>query len=206
MLSRLLLLALPFLIAGLFPAAAADQLGPGAAKFINDLAHQAIQTLQAQGQPIEAREQRFRALLEDGFALPMIGRFVLGQSYRQLTPDEQREYQQLFADFVLRTYSYRLGGYKNESFTVVSAQVQGEQDVLVRTRIDRPGGAPVQCDWRVRVFDGRYKIVDVLVEGISMAVTQRSEFAAVVQNNGTAGLLEALRARVARYPAKGPTG
>ncbi|MSP90178.1 MAG: ABC transporter substrate-binding protein [Alphaproteobacteria bacterium] len=206
MLPRRFLLALPILIAGLFPAAASAQLGLGAAKFINDLAQQAIQTLQAQGQPIEAREQRFRALLEDGFALPMIGRFVLGQSYRQLTPDEQQEYQQLFASYVLRTYSYRLGGYKGEAFTVVSAQVQGEQDVLVRTRIERPGGAAVQCDWRVRVFDGRYKIVDVLVEGISMAVTQRSEFAAVVQNNGTAGLLEALRARVARYPAKGSTG
>ena len=109
------------------------------------------------------------------------------------------------AEFVLKTYSYRLGGYKGENFIVVSAQAQGDQDALVRSRIDRPGGAPVQADWRVRVLDGRYKIVDVLVEGISMAVTQRSEFASVVQNNGTAGLLEALRARVARYPAKGPS-
>lgn len=166
-------------------ARAADAIGPGAGKFISDLAHQAIQTLQTPG-------------------LPMIGRFVLGQAYRKLSPEEQAEYQQLFAEFVLKTYSYRLGGYKGESFNVVSTQVVGEQDVLVRTRIDRPQGAPVQCDWRVRVIDGRYKIVDVLVEGISMAVTQRSDFASVVQNNGTSGLLEALRARVARFPAKGP--
>jgi len=185
-------------------ARAADAIGPGAGKFISDLAHQAIQTLQTPGLPIEAREAKFRVLLEEGFALPMIGRFVLGQAYRKLSPEEQAEYQQLFAEFVLKTYSYRLGGYKGESFNVVSTQVVGEQDVLVRTRIDRPQGAPVQCDWRVRVIDGRYKIVDVLVEGISMAVTQRSDFASVVQNNGTSGLLEALRARVARFPAKGP--
>jgi phospholipid transport system substrate-binding protein len=203
MLTRRFILAL-IATAAAGPAMAAEAPAPAAAKFINDLAQQAIQTLQTQGHPIEAREARFRTLLEDGFALPMIGRFVLGQAYRQLTPEEQREYQQLFADYVLKTYSNRLGGYKGETFTVVSSQAQGEQDALVRTRIDRPGAAPVQCDWRVRVFEGRYKIVDVLVEGISMAVTQRAEFASVVQNNGTAGLLEALRARVARYPAKGP--
>ena len=78
----------PQLLAG---GAADFGIGAGAAKFINDLAQRAIQMLQTQGVPIEAREAKFRALLEDSFALPMIGRFVLGQAYRQLSPEEQRE-------------------------------------------------------------------------------------------------------------------
>ena len=172
-----------------------------AAQFINQLGNQAIQALRAPDLTLEQREHHFRNLLAQGFDLHFIGRFVLGKYWRQATPAQQNDYLAVFGEFILQTYSARLGGYVGETLTVVDARQANEKDVVVRTNIDRPSGAPIVAEWRVRTTDGRMRIIDVAVEGISMAVTQRSEFAAVVQRDGIDGLLTILRARTTKLPA-----
>ena len=173
----------------------------GASQFVKWLAEQAIATLRAPGMSLEQRETVFRNLLRQGFDLPFLGRFVLGRHWRTATPEQRNDFQQVFEEYILRTYSYRLGGYAGESFTVLSARAAGTKDVMVSTRIARPSGPPVKADWRVRVIADQYKIIDIMVAGVSMAVTQRSEFASVIKRNGLQGLLTALRARVDRFPA-----
>lgn len=169
--------------------------------FIARLAREAIAVLQDNAATLEQREERFRTLLADGFEMEFIGRFVLGQTWRTATPEQRQDYLDVFREYILKTYSRRLGGYSGEQFAVTGARAAGKQDVLVATRIDRPSAAPILADWRVRQFDGQYKIIDIAVEGVSMAVTQRSEFAAVVNRDGLDGLLQALRARSQRFPA-----
>jgi phospholipid transport system substrate-binding protein len=63
------------------------------------------------------------------------------------------------------------------------------------SQIIRPQGPPIEVDWRLEVNDGRYKISDVIVDRVSMALSQRSEFAAIIQRNGgqVSGLLATLR-------------
>ncbi len=173
----------------------------GAAQFINQLGNQAIEALRAPGLTLEQRESHFRSLLAQGFDLRFIGRFVLGKYWRMATPEQQNDYLALFGEYVLQTYSARLGGYAGESMTVVDARQATDKDVVVRTNIDRPSGPPIIAEWRVRTTDGRFRIIDVAVEGISMAVTQRAEFAAVVQRDGIDGLLTILRARTTKRPA-----
>jgi phospholipid transport system substrate-binding protein len=105
----------------------------------------------------------------------------------------------LFGEFIVKTYSQRLGGYAGETFTVTSARKVGKKgDVIVKTRIGRPSGPPLDAGWRVREIDGAHKIIDVQVEGVSMAVTQRQDFAAVTRRQGVEGLLQILRARTER--------
>ena len=77
----------------------------------------------------------------------------------------------------------------------------GKTDVVVRTRIDRPSGSPINADWRVRVTDGRYGIIDVMVQGVSMALTHRQEFSGLIKKNGLDGLIQLLSARVGKLPA-----
>jgi phospholipid transport system substrate-binding protein len=178
-------------------AAAVD----GAQEFIRRLAQDAIAVLQRNDVTLEQREATFRRLLSDGFEMEFIGRFVLGQAWRTATPEQQQDYLAVFREYVLKTYSRRFGGYAGEQFAVTGARAAGKQDVLVQTRIDRPSAASILADWRVRQFDGNFKIIDIAVEGVSMAVTQRSEFAAVVNRDGLEGLLQALRARSQRFPA-----
>ena len=190
---------------GLLPATAKAEASPeavkGASQFIQWLADQAIAVLGSSNSTLETREMEFRRLLAQGFAMPFIGRFVLGRYWRTTPPEQREDYQELFAEYILRTYSSRLGGYAGETFSVTGARPAGKQDILVATRIDRPSGPPIKADWRVRVFDNEYKIIDIMVEGVSMAVTQRSEFTNVVRSQGIEGLLQALRARTERMPA-----
>lgn len=166
-----------------------------AARFIEDLADRAIGVLQRTDGTLEEREAEFRAIMAESFDLEFIGRFVLGRHWRKATPEQREEYQALFADWVLKSYSRRLGGYSGETFEVTGTRDVGERDILVHTRINRPSGPPIKADWRIRDHDGRFRIIDVMVEGVSMAVTQRSEFNAVTTKQGIDGLLNILRAR-----------
>jgi phospholipid transport system substrate-binding protein len=180
--------------------ASADEIN-GAQAFIDRLSKDAIAVLQRTDVTLEQREDTFRRLLAEGFEMEFIGRFVLGSTWRTATPEQQQDYLTAFREYVLKTYSRRLGGYAGEQFSVTGARPAGKQDVLVQTRIDRPSAAPIMADWRVRQFDGGFKIIDIAVEGVSMAVTQRAEFAAVINRDGLDGLVQALRARSQRFPA-----
>ena len=181
----------------------ADSTDEEAGQFIQTLANKAISVLREDNGSLEFREIEFQTLLYDGFALDRIGRFVVGSHWRKMSVEQQDDYQELFKLWVLKTYSVRLGGYSGQTFSIVKVVDAGTTDRYVRTLIDQPkGGESVRADWRVRHIDGAFKIVDVVVEGISMVVTQRQEFAAVVRRHGVEGLIETLRARVSKFPAK----
>ena len=181
-------------------AGSASAQSGSASQFIRQLAEQALQVMRSTQTPLDAREAQFRALLSQGFDLDFISRFVLGRNWQSATAEQRTTYQQLYSEYVLKVYSSRFGGYSGESFNVVSERAAGQQDVMVQTRIDRPGGGPIQAEWRVRV-SGQPKIIDVMVEGVSMAATQRSEFATIVKNSGVEGLINMLDARTNKVPA-----
>jgi phospholipid transport system substrate-binding protein len=196
---RLLLIAL---FAPLFGRSAGATSETGAIQLIEWLGKRAIDILNQQGSSLEQREAAFRTLLRKAFNLDYIGRFVLGTTWRRATPEQRADYLELFGEFVVRTYAKRLGGYSGEALVVLKTTVTGKKrDVIVFTRIDRPSGPPLKANWRVREFDNQDKIIDVSVEGVSMAVTQRQEFASVTRRSGLEGLLQILRARTERLPA-----
>ncbi len=173
----------------------------GAVQFIHTLGNQAITTLRATNLTLEQREAHFRGLLARSFDLRFIGRFVLGKHWRSATADQKNDYLDLFSEYILQTYSSRFGGYSGQSLTVVGARQASEKDIVVQTQIDRPSGSLILAEWRVRAKGAQYGIIDIAVEGVSMAVTQRSEFGAVVQRNGIPGLLALLRARTTKISA-----
>ncbi|MGH7064408.1 MAG: MlaC/ttg2D family ABC transporter substrate-binding protein [Stellaceae bacterium] len=174
-------------------AAAADP-----AAMINDLGNHALEVLGKNVPPGE-REARFRQLFHQDFDVPGIARFVLGRYWRTATPAEQQEFVGLFSEYTALAYSNRLAEYSGETLKVLGSRAQPDGS-LVQSEIVRPNGAPpAKVDWRLTRTDGGYKISDVIVEGISMAVTQRSEFASVIQRNGgqVQGLIRVLRAKTA---------
>ncbi len=193
-----------FLALSVVLAPAAQATPPeGAKSHIETLGQQAISTLQRADIGLAEREALFAGVLEQGFALQLIGRFVLGKYWRTATPEQKADYQRLFTRFVIKTYAARIGGFSGTTFKVTKTVPVGEEDVLVTTQIDRPSGAPLVAGWRVRLIEGQHKIIDVMVEGISMAATQRQEFSSVVKSRGLAGLLEILRARTQTLAASG---
>ncbi|HKO09350.1 MAG TPA: ABC transporter substrate-binding protein [Alphaproteobacteria bacterium] len=188
------------LLAAAAPAASAEEspTSPAeAAKFIQELGSRAV-ALFASYKPSEAAksEEEFKQIFRDGFDLDLIGRFVLGNSWRTASPEQKEQYRTLFETWVLNTYTRRIGAYRGETFRVTGEQPIAETDALVETEIDRAEGPPLKAGWRVRNIQGQMKIIDVVVEGISMALTQRQEFASVIQHEGLDGLLRELKTKV----------
>ena len=202
------LLILPLVIAVYAVASGLPSAQAGAeADFIRKLGDDAISVLGRRDKTLAEREALFRKILKQGFDMPLIARFALGRFWRVASKEQRRDYLNLFTDYVVRSYSVKLGGYKSESLVIVSERpLKNRKDVLVNTRINRPSGAPIKTVWRVRTTNNRLRIIDVMVEGISMLVTHREEFSAVIRRHGLPGLLETLRARVGKLPATASPG
>lgn len=184
------------------PTPGSAQIAPDdAKKFIQSMGDQAIDILQQKAtMSLEQREDKFREILKNAFAIPLIGRHVMGAYWPKATPQQQAQYLELFSEWIVKTYAIRFGGYSGEKFAVGDSKVNDQdKDVFVSTRIDRPNGKPsVAAAWRVRKIDAAPKIVDIQVDGVSMLVTHRSEFSAVGAQGGVNGIIESLKARIAK--------
>jgi len=195
--------AIGFLMLGFAPVTSPAHAGaPGnsAEAFIQGLAERGVAMLENANYTEAQRETEFRNIVHDGFALEAIGRFVVGRHWRTMDKDQQAQYQKLFSEWLLMSYASRLGGYDGQKIEVAgSFELQNKhKDVVVRARILHADGQPeTAVDWRVRKFDGTYRIIDIIVEGISMATAQKAEFEAVIDKVGVDGLLENLRSRLA---------
>ncbi|HMD64030.1 MAG TPA: ABC transporter substrate-binding protein [Stellaceae bacterium] len=169
-----------------------------AVAFMNRLWDRAVEVLNNKTDPT-VREARFRELFHSDFDSPGIARFVLGRYWRAASEEEQQEFVKLFEDYVVFVYTARLSNFGGEALKVRGSRSDGD-GVIVSTDLISPGAAsPLRIDWRLVTDNGAYKISDVIVEGVSMAVTQRSEFASVVQRNGgqVRGLIAMMRERTA---------
>ena len=178
-------------------AAPSDATTPAAA-FMSKLWSHAVEVLNKQT-PAAERQAQFRQLFHNDFDCPGIARFVLGRYWRSATPAEQKEFLKLFENYVVFVYTARLSDFGGEQFKISGSRP--EQDaVIVSSDVITPGAPqPLKVDWRLVNDDGAYKIRDVIVEGVSMAVTQRSEFASVIQRHGgqVQGLLDLMREKTA---------
>ncbi len=179
-------------------ARASDEVIQGAQNFIENVSARGLAFLQNKNMSEAQRKKEFRSLLTDSFDLQTIGRFALGRHWRQATEEQKKEYMKLFESMVIDTYTQRFGEYQGQQVVVNKARSEGDKDAIVNSKIVSTDGSPdVQLDWRVRYKGGEYRIIDVLVEGVSMSLTQRSEFSSIIQRGGGSidPLLEKLRER-----------
>lgn len=170
-----------------------------AEEFIAGLADEAIQALTMPNISRDEREKRFRDMLHKNFAIKTIARRVLGRHWKKATKEQRDEYMHLFEELLVVTYVDRFTQYSGENLKIVKSLANNPKDAMVFSEIVRQGTQPVHVDWRVRTSDSTtFKIIDVMVEGVSMGQTQRSEFASVIRQNGgkVEGLLAVLRKRV----------
>jgi phospholipid transport system substrate-binding protein len=194
----LLLVAFPLGLAAVPAAAAPDAPDAKATAFMSELWNQALELLNKKAPPAE-REARFRELFHKDFDTPGIARFVLGRYWRTASPQEQKEFLKLFDDYVVYVYTARWSDFEGEQFKITGTHPD-QDSVLVSTDVSTPGAPQAfKVDWRLKSNDGAYKISDVIVDGVSMLVTQRSEFASVIQRHGgqVQGLLDLMREKTA---------
>ncbi len=165
------------------------------ANFIETVSAKAFSSLAQDGVTDDEWVKRFRSLLTNAFDLKYIGRFVLGVHGRRATDDQKNEFQSLFEKFVIQAYANRFKNLGDKKLKIIRSEPLNDKDTLVFSQIEITGKQPIPVNWRVRNRNGSPKIIDVTVEGVSMSVTQRDEFAAVIRQNGgrVSGLIKALR-------------
>ncbi len=168
-----------------------------ATAFVEGLGQKALSSLTAPELDTAEREKRVRGLLRSYFDVNTIARFTLGTNWRNATEAEKSEYIKLFENMIVTTYAQRFSEYSGQEMKVGKAVKQSDRDTVVMSQILQKDGPTISVDWRVRNTNGSMKIIDVIVEGVSMSVTQRSDFAAVIQSGGgkVEALLDTLRKR-----------
>ncbi|HNQ92168.1 MAG TPA: ABC transporter substrate-binding protein [Alphaproteobacteria bacterium] len=166
--------------------------------FVKSTAERGLTFLSNPESTQEQKKKEFRKLLDSSFDLETIARFALGKYWNAATLAQQKEYVTLFKKMVVQVYADRFGEYKGQKFEVKSARPVGSKDAMVASQIvPADGGENILVDWRVRKNGSAYKIVDVYVAGVSMSVTQRSDFSSVIQRGGgdVAVLIDYLKAK-----------
>ena len=184
--------------AGGFPAFAQDwKTDP--TKFIGQFAKTGIvDILEAKISKAE-KAARFRVLFKQYFDIPAIARFVLGRYWKAAQPAEQEKFMTVFEDVIVYTWNRRFSEYNGQSLQVDAAAPDGDDGALVTSRIVGAKAAETfGVAWRLRKRDQGLQIVDVIVEGVSMAITYRQEYASILaQQGGFPGLLEQLGTKAA---------
>lgn len=188
-----LITALPGAAAASAPATAASP----PAQFVQKLGDTALMSLTPKSVNRTTREKRVREILKSNFDVKTIGKFALGTHWKTASEAQRAEYMNLFEDMIVQTYTTRFEDYSGQQLKVSNSIAAGEKDFIVSSQVVQKDGPPVNLDWRVRNTGGALRIVDVVVEGVSMSVTQRSDFSAVIQRNGgdIDALLSSLRER-----------
>ena len=184
--------------------ATAQMEGGRAATFIQTTGNSLVEALNSTSLSLPQRRERVAAILRQAVDIEGTGRFILGRWWRVASPAEQQEYLRLFEETLLRNLAGRFGEFQGVRFSLGRSQQRSEDDVLVTTVVERPGSAAVNLDWRVAEVNGQPRVVDLVAEGTSLRLTQRSEYSSVVQRGGNqiGALLAAMRTQLAQMQAR----
>jgi len=186
----------------------------GPAEFLVAFGQRANKELNNPALDAVQRENRFRELFREAVDVPTIGRFILGINWRRATEVERSDFLATFEDIAVQRFLPVFTGgsdeYKGTGFEVLDTRPVAnlEDQVFVRTRVERSKGPPAEIVWRVRKIGNGYKVLDVAVEGLSMALTLRDEYAAALKRLGSVSeLVKALRQKLQQnvYVPKSPT-
>ncbi|TAL00049.1 MAG: hypothetical protein EPO08_14855 [Rhodospirillaceae bacterium] len=156
-----------------------------------------VQVLQA-NIPKQQKADRFRVLFKQFFDIPAIARFTLGRFWKMAQPDEQTKFLAGFEDVIVYTWTRRFSEYNGQTLQVQSTAPDGNDGALVSSTIIGKDVQPINVAWRLRKREDGWRVVDVIVEGISMAVTYRQEYAAILnQQGGMPGLVTQIQSQAA---------
>ena len=182
--------ALIFLLSPMFAAGSSATAGPSAdhaVAVVQDLAAD-IWTIRDENADPDRRKRLLTRAIEANTNIDLLSRLVLGRHWRSLSAANREEYGGLFSEVVINGLAQRLDsllrkldGRLDQHFAIINSFTIGAKDVLVRSKVMPADEQPLSVDWRLRTRDDRPVVIDLIIEGISLLVSQRAEFAAVIE-------------------------
>lgn len=172
-----------------------------AGKYVETLGNDAVDIISDKNMNKEVKRKKIEQIFRDNVDIAWVGRFVLGRFWRQTTEEQKKRYLKEYETFLVRHYATRFTDYSGGSFKIIGSHADGDGEFIISMQIKSgdAGSEPVSVDYRVRA-DGKshknnFVIFDIIVEGVSMITTQRSEFASVVTNKGIDYLITQLASK-----------
>ena len=142
------------------------------------------------------RERRLRPAMQAAFDLPAMTRIAVGPPWTGFGEGERQALVSAFSDWVVATYANRFDGYAGESFATEGESALQNGDRLVRTQLLRPNDTPVRLNYLLRGGEGRWRVVDIDLDGtVSELATRRAEFPTLLREGGAERLVAELRRR-----------
>ncbi len=158
-----------------------------ASKYIESVGNKAVDAISSKSLSKDAKSKKIEQLFRDNVDINWVGRFAIGRFWRQITDDQKKRYFKVYEDFLVKHYATRFTDYTGGSFKITGLRDDGDGEFTINMQIksDAPDGDSVAVDYRVRLGNnGKFSIFDIIVEGVSMINTQRSEFTSVITNKG----------------------
>jgi len=178
-------------------AFAGDPLTNPASMYVKALGDQALSTIHDASIPKEKKQATIEKLFKENLDFAWVGKFVMGRFWREATDDQKTRYLETYKNFLTKHYTSRFSEYTSGSFKVTDSKEieRGDSQVTMEIVSDEKGAAPVVIDYKIHKVNGAFKVYDIIVEGVSLITTQRSEFGAVLDRSGIEGLISQLAAK-----------
>lgn len=148
----------------------------------------------------EQRRAQLEKLAESRFDFQTMSRLVLARDWKRLDPDQQAQFVKEFETYLSNDYGSRIERYNQEQVEVLGEQQEPRGDVTVKTKIVGGDNDGALVDYRMRRKDGPWRIIDVVIEGISLVANFRDQFRDVMGRDGPVVLIEKLREKNAEPP------
>jgi phospholipid transport system substrate-binding protein len=196
--------AASFSLAGVVAPAHAEADPEQAKALVQNLSRDAVKIMTSKGLNDTQRIDQFRTLFIGSVDLPAVSKFILGRHWKTASPQQQQDFMHLFEEMLVYTWANRFkDASDNITVAINGVKPDGEDGAIVDSSILRAGQEPIPVLWRLRQSDGGLKIIDLLIEGTSMIVTYREEYASVINQSGGKidGLLDVLRQKTVALAA-----
>ena len=194
-----------FVLPGVSPAMAQD---PGPEDLVRKVTEEVFAAIKADKQLAAGDRQKAIKLAEEK-VLPHIDfeeatRLALGRSWAKASPEQKNKLVTEFRNMLVRTYSNAITAYEGQTMKVLPVRMKpGDTEVTVHNQFFRAGGKPVLLDYSMHKTENGWKIYDIVVEGVSLVLTYRSEFDAVVKQDGIDALIKRLAQKNSPAGARG---
>ena len=167
-----------------------------AENFIKKVTSQGIEEIINANIPQAQKDARFAKLFNEYLDLDFIGKFVLGRYWNTAKPAERKEFIEVYRQMNIKTWSKRFDEFKGKSFNFNGTTPSNSKNqIFVDTTVPMPQGTPAKVIWRVKDTNGTLKVVDIIIENVSLAITARNEYTAYIKKskNGIADLIADLK-------------
>ncbi|MBR1604926.1 MAG: ABC transporter substrate-binding protein [Alphaproteobacteria bacterium] len=172
-------------------SARADVDAAGAEKFVQKMTDEGIEQIINANISKAEKQTRFKKLFNDALDLDFIGKYVLGRYWRTATPQQKTSFINTYRELNTKVWSERFDEFKGKSFIFKgTTPSNSEGQIFVNTVVPMEQGEPATVVWRVKQTGSSFKIIDIIIEKVSLTMANRNEYTAYIKNNG--GSVDAL--------------